>query len=305
MTTPPHPPTDAARPAPRPRRGSLTRFLEVRGVLGGHAVPHSGVRLRSVDGVRLAASYLPGPAAAAPAVVLAHGFAASGAKPAYALLADRLAGFAHVLALDLRGHGRSGGASTLGDREALDVAAGVAWLRAFGHDWVAAMGLSMGATAVLHACWQAGRQGAGAAADAAVLVSAPAWFRDEPETLAMRRLKSAWETPWKRHAMRMALGVRLVAPATWSSPPQPVELVRAVGAPLLVVHGEDDAYFPPTDGQALAAAAPPPAALWLEPAGFGHAEDGLRPDFVDDVGRAILVARRDGAFPVTRSTVRP
>lgn len=275
---------------PVPHRGPWRAFLETRGVIGGHHGPHAHVGLTSRDGTRLAATWLPGPAAGAPAVVLAHGFAAHRRKPAYARLADRLAGTSHVLALDLRGHGRSQGETTLGDREALDVAAGVDWLRARGHDHVVAVGASMGATSVLHAVSR------GAAVDAVVVVSAPAWLEEEPATAAMQRLKRLWESPVSRAGMRLGIGVRVVAPARWRHPGHPLDFVRAVEVPLLVVHGEDDAYFPVADAHALAAAAPD-AQLWVEPSGFGHAEDGFTTPFADRLAVAVEAVVRQGRFP--------
>lgn len=283
-------------PAPgERRRGPVRRFLEARGHVGGHVAPHVETRLVARDGTRLAASYLPGPGGTqGPAVVLAHGFAANRRKPAYAYLADGLAQEMSVLSLDLRGHGRSGGISTLGDREALDVAAGLAWLRAYGHPWVGAVGLSMGATSVLHA------GSLGAPADALVLVSATARFRMPAETAPMRRLADVWHTPWKRHGMRALLRVRIVAPAAWNSPGHPEDLVTRVSAPLLVVHGEDDAYFPVDDARALAAGAGGPATLWIQPVGFGHAEDGITAGFVEALAGALLEVRAAGRFPERR-----
>ncbi len=276
---------------PRRRRGPVRRFLETRGVVGGHTSPHVETRLRAEDGTRLSGTYLPGPSGDGPAVLLLHGFAAHRKKPAYAYLADGLARSVSVLSLDLRGHGGSGGSSTLGDREVLDALAGLAWLRRYGHPWVAMVGLSMGATTVLHAA------AVGADTDAVVTISAPAWFRDEPETLPMQRLKSVWETPWKRRGLRALFNVRVVPPASWVAPPHPETLVAAARPPLLVVHGADDAYFPATDAEALVAAAGGPAELWLEPPGFGHAEDGLTPAFVDALTRAILTVHDTGRFP--------
>lgn len=291
-----HPPPAGARPRPpapgRRGRGPVRRFLEARGHVGGHLVPHVETRLVTADGTTLSASYLPGPGGPhGPAVVLAHGFAANRRKPAYAYLADGLAQRMSVLSLDLRGHGRSGGVSTFGDREALDVAAGIAWLRAYGHPWVAAVGLSMGATSVLHAGSR------GAAADAVVVVSATARFRVPAETAPMQRLSDVWHTPWKRHGLRALLRVRIVSPAAWASPGHPEELVTALAVPLLVVHGEDDAYFPVADARALAAGSGGPAALWIEPAGFGHAEDGITAGFVEALSDALLRVRADGRFP--------
>jgi dipeptidyl aminopeptidase/acylaminoacyl peptidase len=279
------------------RRGALRRFLETRGLVGDHLAPHLETRLVAADGTRLAGTYLPGPAAHGPAVLLLHGFAAHRKKPAYAYLADGLSRHLAVLSLDLRGHGGSAGRSTLGDREALDALAGVDWLRGYGHPWVAMVGLSMGATTALHA------SALGAATDAVVAVSAPARFRDDPGTAAMRRLQSVWETPWKRRGLRALLKVHVVAPAAWQRPRDPEHLVSDARPPLLVVHGEDDAYFPVTDAEDLVRAAAGPATLWIEPAGFGHAEDGVTPGFVAALAEALLTVRTTGRFPA-RDTAR-
>ena len=195
-----------------------------------------------------------------------------------------------VLSLDLRGHGASGGACTLGDREAEDVTAALRWLRGTGHDHVVTIGASMGATAALHAT------ALGAPTDAVVSVSGPAWFRDPPDTAALQRLHTIWTRPAARAGMRVAFGVRVAGPAAWRPPPHPADLaVRAV--PLLVVHGADDAYFPPADADALHAAAPSGSALWQEPHGFGHAEDGFSAAFVDRLTTAVLAVAEDGRFP--------
>lgn len=294
MTPSVHP----SRPAPAERRrGPVRRFLEARGTIGGHRAPHEDLVLGTEDGVRLAASYLPGPTLRrdpGPAVLLLHGFAANRRKPAYAYLADGLAQHRAVLSLDLRGHGASAGSSTLGDREVLDAAAGLAWLRRRGHTHVTVVGLSMGGTTALHA------SATGLDADAVVAVSAPARFREDPETPGMQKLAQIWRSPWKRHGMRAVIGVRVVAPSRWLAPPHPEELVTRTTLPLLVVHGADDLYFPPTDAEALVRAAAGPATLWLEPAGFGHAEDGVTSAFVADLSGAIAVVEERGRFPDRR-----
>ncbi|MGC5412405.1 alpha/beta fold hydrolase, partial [Streptomyces sp. DT225] len=107
--------------------------------------------------------------------------------------------YAPVVTFSFRGHGRSGGFSTVGDREVLDLAAAVAWARSLGHRRVVTVGFSMGGSVVLrHGALYAspaaddgvggaygsvpahgGRAGArtGAHTDAVVSVSAPArWY---------------------------------------------------------------------------------------------------------------------------------
>lgn len=280
-----------SRSEPPPVRGTLRRFLEARGSIGGHDALHRRRRLHAADGVWLSAVHLPGPSAWRPAadvgaVVVLHGFAASAAKPAYARLADELARDQAVLAVDLRGHGRSGGASTLGDAERHDVAAAVAALRADGHAHVTLLGVSMGATAAIHAA------ATGVDAEALVLVSGPGWFDEVPATEPLRRLHRHWHSPWSRLVMRRALRVVVAPPRTWSEPRHPAEVLPA-GIPTLVVHGRDDAYFPVEHAEALARG--DDAVLWLQPR-FGHAEDGLTPAFCRRLGAAIVAAAADGGF---------
>jgi uncharacterized protein len=286
-------PNPSQAPAGR-RRGSVRALLETRGHVGGFATPHLHASLTAADGIRLRGSYLAGPSPDAPAVVLAHGFAAHRRKPRYALLADHLRAHVHVLALDLRGHGESAGASTLGDREALDVAAGVRWLRGLGHAHVGVIGLSMGGTSALHAA--AAGAGRPDGPDSVVVVSTPARLLDPPQTAPMQRLHDVWTTPWKRHGLRLALRVTVVPPAAWTAPPDPADAAGACRVPLLVVHGEDDAYFPVTDADEIASAAGGPVTVWREPAGFGHAEDGASADLADRLGGAVTTAALTGRF---------
>lgn len=277
-------------------RTTWRRFAETRGWLGGLEVPHRTVTLMTLDGVRLhAALVAPASAEVTAAIVVAHGFAAQHRKPAYARLVAHLAGTgAAVLSLDLRGHGRSAGRCTFGDREALDVGGAVAWLRAAGAAHVTAVGTSMGATAVLGAA--AGTDGA-TPPDAVVTVSAPARYRHPPDTEPLRRLHGLWTSPWRRAAVRAAIGVHLDGPAGWRDPDDPVVLARrAAPRPLLAVHGADDAYFPATDADELVAAHGR-GVVWHEPAGFGHAEDGFLPAFCDRLAAAVDVVRRGGRFP--------
>ncbi len=286
-------------------RSPLTRLLHVRGFGPGIGVPHDEVTIRTRDGIALAGSYLPGRAHDAedsPAVVLAHGFGGHRRKPAYAYLAERLSDSASVLAIDMRGHGQSGGDSTLGLAETLDVAAAAAELRRRGHRWVALLGVSMGATAVLRLSGTAPP----AAYDAVCTISAVSrWgLRD---SAAMEHVTKAVTIAAYRRAYRAILGVRIAVRAwpdaspgadTASWPIQPVDAVGGIApTPLLIVHGLDDHYFGPGQAVALREASGEPAALWLEPAGFGHAEDGFSPEFTARLARAVATVHRTGRWP--------
>ncbi|CAM5612843.1 alpha/beta hydrolase [Streptomyces spiroverticillatus] len=251
--------------------------------------------LRTDDFVAIEALYEPGCAAhedpspdpsRIPLFVLAHGFSGSLERPALQRAAAVFAQYGAVITFSFRGHGRSGGRSTVGDREVLDLAAAVAWGRALGHSHVITVGFSMGGSVVLrhgalygalsgspYASVQRGRTEArsGAGADAVVAVSAPArWFYRG--TAPMRRLHWVVTRPLGRLVGRAGLRTRIHTEAWDPVPLSPVEAAPYLSkTPLLVVHGDRDPYFPLDHPRSLAAAAPG-AELWIEP-GMGHAEN--------------------------------
>ncbi|GAA0414112.1 alpha/beta fold hydrolase [Streptomyces luteireticuli] len=243
----------------------------------------------TADGVRVEAAYEPG--AGGPAVVLAHGFSGSLDRPALRRAAAVFARHAAVVTFSFRGHGRSGGRSTVGDREVLDLAAAVRWARSLGHRRVVTVGFSMGGSVVLRHGGlyvpgpipeHAGRTEAHA--DAVVSVSSPArWFYRG--TAPMRRLHWAVTRPAGRVVTRLGLRTR-VHGAEWD--PVPLPPVAAVGRiaprPLLIVHGDRDAYFPLDHPRSLAAAAGASTELWIE-RGFGHAEAAAGVGLLERIAR--------------------
>lgn len=237
------------------------------------------VTIRTDDGQRLDAVHLPG-ANRAIGIVLAHGFTASWHRPANVRVATGLARQAGVLAFDFRGHGRSTGRCTVGDREILDVDAVVRAARRLGYRKVVTCGWSMGGAVVIR---QAALLGG---VDAVVSVSAPArWFYRD--TRAMRRVHWIIERRLGRVAARLLLHTR-VSGVPWQSVPEsPEELVgRIAPTPLLIVHGDRDPFFPIDHAQALAAAAGAPTELWIVP-GFGHAEGAAGTALLDRLGRRL------------------
>ncbi len=216
--------------------------------------------------------------AAATAVVLAHGFSGSSSSPGLRRVADVLtAQGAGVVALDFRGHGRSTGASTVGDQEVLDVDAAVAWARLLGYPRVVTVGFSMGGSVVVrHAALLRG-------VDAVVSVSGPArwYYRGTP---AMRLVHWVVERPSGRLVARVGLRTRIAADGWDPLPAEPRALAGAIApVPLLVVHGTQDRYFPLDHAEQLATAAGPTALLWVEP-GFGHAENAISAELARRIG---------------------
>lgn len=233
--------------------------------------------LVAADGVRLSAVHLPGPRDLA--LVVAHGFSGSWRTERLRRVAYRLAAYGGVVAVDQRGHGRSGGVSTIGWKEVLDVDAAVRWARLLGYRRVATVGFSMGASVVVrHGALHRG-------VDAVVSVSGPAYWYYRG-TRSMRVLHWAVESRVGRRYVRHGMRTRLDRPP-WPDPPPmpPVEAAaRLAPTPLLVVHGDADHYFPLEHALALhRAAAGGPAELWIEP-GFGHAESAIPAAVLDRIG---------------------
>ena len=229
--------------------------------------PVAPVRATTADGIRLSGIHLIDPVnSQATALVQVHGFTHHTAYSSTTRVVAALAGHADVLAFDLRGHGRSGGRNTVGDRELLDVDAAVAWARTAGYTRVATVGFSLGAAVALRQAALGEHR-----PDAVVAVSGPArWY--SRESAPMRRVHWVLEQPHGRAIVRL-LGVRLDRP--WIEvPPSPVEVVGAIApTPLLLVHFDADPYFSAAHPQALAAAAGGHAELWIE-RGTGHGETG-------------------------------
>ncbi|WP_436738069.1 alpha/beta hydrolase [Streptomyces sp. BBFR102] len=240
--------------------------------------------LLAADGVAIEAVYEPADgdadvtedaAGRVPVTVVAHGFTGSATRPHVRRAAAVFRRHGAVVTFSFRGHGASGGRSTVGDREVLDLAAAVAWARRLGHRTVRTVGFSMGGSVVLRhaALHRPGTPDADGPAhtDAVVAVSAPArWYYRG--TAAMRRLHWVVTRPLGRAVGRYGLRTR-VHTRDWDPVPlDPTEAAaRIAPTPLLLVHGDRDPYFPLDHPRALAAAAPH-ADLWLEP-GMGHAEN--------------------------------
>lgn len=215
------------------------------------------------DGVPIDAIHLPGGKDLA--FVLAHGFTLSWQRPMVWKIAKRLNQAGGVVTFDFRGHGRSGGLSTMGDREINDLGVAVAYARELGYERVVAVGFSMGASVVVR---YAGLVGG---LDAAVSVSGPGrWYYRG--TKQMRRVHWAVERRAGRLVTRTWLKTR-VSPAGWNPVPvSPSEAAPKIApTPFLVVHGDRDVYFPLDHAYQLYEAAAEPKDLWVVP-GFGHAE---------------------------------
>lgn len=245
-----------------------------------HVHPRMGHarRLLAADGTVLQAQHFPRRDGRPDdlAVVVAHGFTQSSRSPKMKRIAAWLSEHTGVVLLDLRGHGRSRGHSTLGWREVLDVDAAVSWAHALGYRRVASLGFSLGSAAVVrHAALHRG-------VGAVVAVSVPAqWYYRG--SASMRNLLRLVLTKPGRALLRLARRTR-VSPTGWSTPypMDPRAAAAELDVPLLVVHGDQDDYFPLHHAWHVHSAAEQ-ATLWLE-RGFGHAEAGVTESLAVRIG---------------------
>ncbi|MCZ4608598.1 alpha/beta fold hydrolase [Streptomyces sp. Lzd4kr] len=228
------------------------------------------------------------------AFVVAHGFTGDVDKPHVRRVAEALTPHGAVVTFSFRGHGASGGRSTVGDREVLDLAAAVRWARELGHTRVATVGFSMGGSVVLRHAALYGRTGVGdaeigssgrrgAGTDVVVSVSAPArwYYRGTPR---MRRLHWLVTRPEGRLVSRYGFRTRIHHRGWDPVPMSPVQAVPHIApTPLLIVHGDVDGYFPLDHPRMLADAAGDHGELWLEP-GMGHAEHAAADDLLARIG---------------------
>jgi pimeloyl-ACP methyl ester carboxylesterase len=227
------------------------------------------------DGVPIDTAHLAGDPGLG--IVMAHGFAQSWQTPMVWRIATWLNEFGGVVSLDFRGHGRSGGLSTVGDKEINDAEVAVGYARELGYNKIVTLGFSMGGSIVLR---HAGLIGG---VDAVVAISSPGqWYYRG--TLPMRLVHLAVGNRPGRLIARIVLKTRIVNSKWDPVPLPPAEAAARISpTPLLVVHGDRDSYFPVDHAQRIYEAAREPKELWIVP-GFGHAERGAGQALIKRIG---------------------
>ena len=306
-----------AAPRTTPEEARLGPELDA---LGGEVL-----RLRSRDGLRLSARWLPSEFASDwttdphEAILLLHGWTGSIAPDIveYGSFLRRTAG---VLGLDFRGHGDSDDSpTTMGLREVDDVGGALAWLGERGVTRVAVFGTSMGGITALAAVTVLG-DGSMPSADADP--SAPAAVLAAPRPLIVGVVADSVFPelgyalvdrfpPWLRRPLA-SLGFDEVARRLGGDPrdTEPIRVVRLVDpVPLLLIHGDADPRIPVRAARALAAAAGPSSDHWLVPgaahAGAHRAEPDTYEGRVSGFLRRALADAREAAPIIAASSVVP
>lgn len=245
----------------------------------------------SVSGHVLRGWFLPSDAAAppGPAVLVMHGWGGSAQEMA-PLAGPLLAGGLHVLLLDARCHGRSDDdIATSMPAIADDITVGLEWLRdrsEVDRSRVALVGHSVGAGACLLV---ASRDQEVAAAVSIASMAHPERFM---ETVLRRRLP--------RPLARMA--IRFVERAVGQSFESfaPMNTIRLVRVPILLVHGDHDRTVPVGDVHALSSRSGGRAQLLVIPGG-NHASI----DMLEELGPELTGFLRGAVSSPRRSSERP
>ena len=231
---------------------------------------YEAVALRSTDGVRLSAWWVPAEGSSRVAV-LVPGWGGSKSDehvlrttPVY-----NRAGYG-VLTFDPRAQGESdGGRRTLGYREVRDVLGALAWLQKRGYEPgdVVLHGWSMGGAMVLRAA-----PGAGVAA-----VVEEAGYADLPLLLEAKMAEFIRFGAFLKPAILLA-GRLFPDFDAWAVRPEreAAELSRE-GVPLFVIHSTGDELVP-YEHAAMLAAAHPEARVW-KLGGYGHVEACEHPEY--------------------------
>lgn len=266
----------------------------------GWSVPRESRTLVTADGVEIAATVRgEGPVT----VVVAHGFSGGHRHGSHAKILGWFEKHFQVIAIDQRGHGKSGGGCTLGHYEVHDIDAAVKWARELGAANVVTVGFSMGSSGVLRQAALAKSQTQRSEfdrdlvvkeiPDAVVSIGGPAqwWYRGSTK---MKIMHVGVATTWGRWLIRERLGVRL-STNTWPDEHapnryevQPIDPADSAGAwspnPLLVVHGMADDYFPTEHAHRIVNSTGPAESttLWLRE-DMLHAESGTTQPLVDDI----------------------
>jgi alpha-beta hydrolase superfamily lysophospholipase len=234
---------------PRPRAHATPRALDM---------PYEDIQLPAPAGETLAAWYIP-TTSASRMVLLFHGYAAEKSSLLEEARQFHQLGYGVVL-VDFRGVGESSGSgTTLGFREAEDVRASVNWVRAqLRPDRLILYGQSMGAAALLRAV---------------------AHGQVEPDGIMVESVfDTLTQTVRNRfHAMKLPatpLADLLVRWGGWltgypASQLRPVDDIKAVRCPVLVMHGADDPRVRQAEARAVFEAAAAPK-VWQSFEGAGH-----------------------------------
>lgn len=219
-------------------------------------LPFQEVELRTEDGLRLSAWWMPANGTPRASVVFLHGYGDNKNQSLHVAPFLHEAGY-NVLAFDFRAHGRSeGDQTTVGLVETRDVQAAILWLMTRSHSndtRVVLFGWSMGAATAINAAADL------SGVEALVADSAFATLTN----IASNSITYFTDLPkWPFGPLAVLFAGWMVGHDVGDN--RPIDAMESLDAPVLVIQGSADVItLPDDDGRALAEAAPEGSALWL------------------------------------------
>jgi dipeptidyl aminopeptidase/acylaminoacyl peptidase len=246
--------------------GILAAVLQFRHLLVPYRIqnmgvlerPHQDVTFTTADGVEISGWYIPG--TRPEGVILVHGIHANRGYliPQAEILAG--AGY-HVLLIDLRGHGYSGGRlMTYGYREAWDVQAAVDYLLAQPDvEQVGALGHSLGGAAVVRA----------AANDERIRAIVVQSSYSSLSLAIDESFQNFSVFPKRPFAPLFIALAEIIIGAQVSDVDSARDLATMTPRPVLIIHSVDDNLFPLHHAETMFQAAQEPKKLWTV-TGLGH-----------------------------------
>lgn len=191
-------------------------------------------------------------------LIYCHGFTSGKNVSLVKRVVESFAADIDVIAFDFRGHGESGGATTFGDKELLDMDAVLQYAKGFGYQRIVIMGSSMGGAISIRY--------AADSADVDAVITMGAFAHKQFSKMAMAALGLLrWSV--SRDVVQRASPTRIER----ATPPyDPRDYVARISPrPLLLMHGENDPLIPLAHAQQLYANARAPKTLYVIPRG-GH-----------------------------------
>ncbi len=216
--------------------------------------PHSNFRVTTVDGVTLRGVHLK--RGHDTLLIYCHGFLSGKNYFVVPRFVEMLAEDVDTLAFDFRGHGESEGATTLGEREILDLDAVFEYARHYGYRKIFVMGSSMGGAVAI-------RYGA-QNPNVAGVVTMGAFATGDFSKFAALAIK-CFRIPGMPKLIHLARQCRVESIVPHSTPMQVVH--RISPRPLLLLHGALDPLIPLSHARKLYQSAGEPKQLVVIPRG--------------------------------------
>ncbi len=223
--------------------------------------PHFPFRAVTSDGVELRGVHLRD--GFSRLVIYCHGFLSGKNYLHVQHWVESLAEAMDVIAFDFRGHGESGGATTMGEYELLDLDAVMQYALQFDYERIFVMGSSMGGAVTIRYAAQTPE------VDGIITMGA---FAHKRFSASARAGFQILRLPLSRHIIRWSYATRIER----AQPPyNPSDFISSLcPRPVLIIHGEYDPLIPLSHARELYAKAGEPKALYVIPRG-GHDLENL------------------------------